>query len=80
MKHLLEEELFTLRHRHSREVGVFIKLLQGTIAIHNKYLHWDTIDQLINRLSILWSERRAGNTSPKIVNEIVSIIQEFREL
>ena len=45
-----------------------------------EYVYWDSIEELLERLYILYGELKAGNTNPGIVNEIVNIIQEFKEL
>lgn len=45
-----------------------------------EYVHWNTIDELLERLCHLWGEVQAGNTNPLLLNEIVNIIQEFKEL
>ena len=45
-----------------------------------EYVHWNTIDELLERLCHLWGEVQAGNTNPSLLNEIVNIIQEFKEL
>lgn len=42
-----------------------------------EYVYWDSINQLINRLRLLFSSKLSGNTS--VNNEIVSIISELRE-
>lgn len=45
-----------------------------------EYVYYDSIDELLERLYILYGEFKAGNTSPIIQNEIVNIISEFKEL
>lgn len=45
-----------------------------------EYVYWNTLDELLERLYILYGEIKAGNKNPNLVNEIVNIIQEFREL
>ena len=45
-----------------------------------EYVYWDSIDELLERLYILYGELKAGNTNPSIANEIVNIIQEFKEV
>lgn len=45
-----------------------------------EYVYWNTIDELLERLYILYGELKAGNTNPSIRNEIVNIIQEFKEI
>ena len=45
-----------------------------------EYVYWNTLDELLDRLYILWGELRAGNTNSTIRNEIINILQEFKEL
>jgi len=45
-----------------------------------EYVYWNTLEELLERLYILYGELKAGNTNPTIRNEIISIIQEFKEL
>ena len=51
-----------------------------TKANNVEYVYWDNLDELLERLYILYGELKAGNTNPTIRNEIISIIQEFKEL
>jgi len=60
---------------------------QGTGALRKivtnnpvEYVYWNSIDELLERLYILYGELKAGNSNPNIANEIVNIIQEFKEL
>ena len=45
-----------------------------------EYVHWNTVDELVERLCHLWGEIQSGNTNPILLNEVVNIIQEFKEL
>jgi len=45
-----------------------------------EYVYWNTLDELLERLYILYGEIKSGNTNPTLYNEIVSIIQEFKEI
>jgi hypothetical protein len=45
-----------------------------------EYVYWNNVDELIERLCHLWGEVQSGNSNPLLLNEIVNIIQEFREL
>lgn len=45
-----------------------------------EYMYYNSIDELLERLYILYGEFKAGNNSPVIKNEIVNIISEFKEL
>lgn len=45
-----------------------------------EYKYWNSLDELLDRLYILYGEVKSGNTNPVLINEIVNIIQEFREL
>jgi hypothetical protein len=46
----------------------------------DKYIYWDNLDELFQRLSILYGEIQSGNTNPVLKNEIVRILQELKEL
>ena len=46
----------------------------------DKYVYWDNLDELLQRLSILYGEIQSGNTNPTLKNEIVRILQELKEL
>lgn len=51
--------------------------------VNNKnieYVYWNSLDELLERLYILYGELKAGNTNPTIRNEIINILQEFKEL
>jgi hypothetical protein len=45
-----------------------------------EYVYWNNVDELIERLCHLWGEVQSGNSNPLLLNEIVNIIQEFKEL
>ena len=45
-----------------------------------EYVYWNSIDELLERLYVLYGEIRAGNTNPTIRNEISSILQEIKEI
>lgn len=45
-----------------------------------EYVYWNSLDELLEKLYILYGEYRSGNTNPSVVNEIVNIIEEFKEL
>lgn len=45
-----------------------------------EYVYWNNLGELLERLYILYGEIKAGNNNPNLINEIVNIIQEFREL
>lgn len=44
-----------------------------------EYVHWNKLDELLERLYILYGEIKAGNTNPSIRNEITSILEEIKE-
>ena len=46
----------------------------------DKYVYWDNLDELFQRLVVLYGEIRSGNTNPTLKNEIVRILQELKEL
>ncbi|KAK7605183.1 hypothetical protein V9T40_007041 [Parthenolecanium corni] len=64
-------------HSTPKKGGGLRKLLTNTPV---EYIYWNTLDELLERLYILYGEIKAGNKNPNLVNEIVNIIQEFREL
>lgn len=45
-----------------------------------EYVYWNSIDELLERLCILYGQVKSGNTNPLLTNEIVNIIQELREI
>lgn len=45
-----------------------------------EYVYYDTLDELLDRLYILWGEVKAGNTSSAAYNELINILLEFKEL
>lgn len=45
-----------------------------------EYVYWNNLDELLDRVYVLWGEVKAGNKSPILINEIVNILQEIREL
>lgn len=42
-----------------------------------EYVYWDNINELVDRLRLLWASKMAGNNSHE--NEIASIIEELKE-
>ena len=46
----------------------------------DKYVYWDNLDELFQRLAVLYGEIKSGNTNPTLKNEIVRILQELQEL
>lgn len=45
-----------------------------------EYVYWNTLEELLDRLCILYGELKSGNTNPLISNEIVNILQEIKEI
>lgn len=45
-----------------------------------EYVYWNTIDELLERLCILYGQVKSGNSNPLLTNEIVNILQELREI
>lgn len=45
-----------------------------------EYVFWNSLDELLDRLYIVYGEIKAGNTNPSLVNEIISILEEIREI
>lgn len=46
----------------------------------DKYIYWDNLDELFQRLTVLYGEMQSGNTNPTLKNEIIRILQELKEL
>lgn len=44
-----------------------------------EYIYYNNIDELLERLYILYGELKAGNTHPSLKNEIIEIISEFKK-
>lgn len=44
-----------------------------------EYVYWNNLDELLERLYILYGEVKAGNTNPSIRNEITNILKEIKE-
>jgi hypothetical protein len=44
-----------------------------------EYIYYKNIDELLERLYILYGELKAGNTHPSLKNEIIEIISEFKK-
>ena len=49
--------------------------------INDRYqiVYYDNINELVDRLKILYGEQSAGNTSIQVSNEIQAILEEFKE-
>ncbi len=45
-----------------------------------EYVYWNTLDELLERLYIVYGEIKAGNTNPNLHNELVNILQEIKEI
>ena len=46
----------------------------------DKYIYWDNLDELLQRIVVLYGEMESGNTNPSLKNEIIRILQELKEL
>lgn len=53
------------------------KLLTNTPV---EYVYWNCLEELLERLYIVYGEIKAGNTNPNLHNELVNILQEIREI
>ncbi len=53
-----------------------MKYIRG---VGTEYIYWDDINELVERLYLLHSSLKAGNTSPVVKNEILNIEEELRE-
>ena len=45
-----------------------------------EYVYWNALDELLERLCIVYGEMKAGNNNPNLVNELVNILQEIKEI
>lgn len=45
-----------------------------------EYVYWNSLEELLERLCIVYGEIKAGNTNKNLVNEIINIVQEIREI
>ncbi len=45
-----------------------------------EYVYWNTLDELLERLYIVYGEIKAGNSSPNLLNELVNILMEIKEI
>ena len=44
-----------------------------------EYVYFNNPAELLDRLVLIWGEIRSGNTNPNLQNELVNILQEFKE-
>ena len=44
-----------------------------------EYMYYNHPEELLDRLVLVWGEIRSGNTNPNVKNEVVNILQEFKE-
>lgn len=44
----------------------------------DKYIYWDNLDELLQRLVVLYGEMQSGNTNPALTNEVIRILQELK--
>lgn len=45
-----------------------------------EYIYWNDLNELLDRLYIVYGEIKAGNNNPNLINEVVNILQEIREI
>lgn len=45
-----------------------------------EYVYWNSLEELLDRLYILYGEIKSGNNNPNLINELVNILQEIREI
>ena len=45
-----------------------------------EYVYWNNLDELLERLYIVYGEIKSGNDNPNLINELVNILQEIREI
>jgi len=61
----------------SKEGSGLRKILTNTPV---EYVYWNTLDELLERLYIVYGEIKSGNNNPNLINEVVNILQEIREI
>ncbi len=61
-----------------KKVGSGLKKVFTSAPV--EYVYWNSLDELLERLYILYGELKSGNNNPVLVNEIINIVQEFKEL
>lgn len=45
-----------------------------------EYVYWNSLDELLEKLYIAYGEIKSGNKNPLLYNEIISILEEIREI
>ncbi len=45
-----------------------------------EYVYWNSLDELLECLYIVYSEIKAGNNNPNLYNELVNILMEIKEI
>lgn len=59
--------------------GSGLQKIVTTTNAFPEYIYYNNIDELLERLYILYGELKAGNTNTSIKNEIIEIISEFKK-
>jgi hypothetical protein len=44
-----------------------------------EYVYYNNPEELLDRLVLIWGEIRSGNCNPTLRNELLNILQEFKE-
>jgi hypothetical protein len=74
----LAEEMSARVDESSEKLGSGLgKILTNTPV---EYVYWNNFDELLDRLYILYGEIKSGNNNPILVNELINILQEIREI
>lgn len=55
--------------------GLTKELTSNTV----EYKYWNSLDELLERLYVLYGEVKARNTNPSLRNEIINILEEIKE-
>lgn len=58
------------------EGGGFKKVLTNTPL---EYVYYNHPEELLDRLVLLWGEIKSGNSNPSLKNELINILEEFKE-
>lgn len=65
---------------YKKESGSGLRLQKVITNKPVEYVYWNTLDELLEKLYILYGEIKAGNKNPSLYNEIIAILQEIREI
>lgn len=76
----LADELGATSNTEQETIGYGLGLRKLFTNSPIEYVYWNTLDELLERLYIVYGEIKSGNKNPNLVNEIINILQEIREI